>query len=121
MQEFFFDVELMGVGNTPEEAWNDAIEGFALDPGEPLPYQSAETHDWLISGGPSCPNCGADTGEIEYDDLEFDGSPWQNAECSVCGSTWTEVYKLDSLENLVRRNNHEQLSSNGLYQPQALP
>ena len=107
MQEFFFDVELMGVGNTLEEAWDDATEGFALDPGEPLPHKSAEAHDWLLTGGFCCPNCGADTREIEYGDFEMDTAPWLEARCSVCGSTWTEIYKLDNLESLIRRNNHE--------------
>ena len=107
MQEFFFDVEFMGIGNTPEEAWDDAVEKFMLDPGEPLPHQNAEIHDWLVSGALSCPNCGADTTQIEYGDFEMDTASWQEAECSVCGSTWTEVYKLDKLEDLVRRNNHE--------------
>ena len=35
MKNFMFTVVLSGDGNTPEEAWRDAIEAFMLDPGEP--------------------------------------------------------------------------------------
>ena len=35
MAIYHFQVTLQGEGNTPEEAWNDAVEGFYCDPGEP--------------------------------------------------------------------------------------
>jgi hypothetical protein len=35
MKRYTFHVYLGGEGNTPEEAWQDAVEGFALDPGNP--------------------------------------------------------------------------------------
>jgi len=33
MKYYTFTVYLGGEGNTPEEAWREAVEGFALDPG----------------------------------------------------------------------------------------
>ena len=35
MNSFTFIVELRGSGLTEEEAWQDAIDSFADDPGEP--------------------------------------------------------------------------------------
>jgi hypothetical protein len=35
MPTYTFTVELQGSGNTQEEAWQDAIETFVIDPGEP--------------------------------------------------------------------------------------
>ena len=32
---FTFTVELQGTGQTQEEAWIDAVDSFACDPGEP--------------------------------------------------------------------------------------
>ena len=32
---YVFTFEIAGVGNTAEEAWLDALEALALDPGEP--------------------------------------------------------------------------------------
>lgn len=32
---FLFTVELRGSGESEEEAWNDAVEAFTQDPGEP--------------------------------------------------------------------------------------
>ena len=36
MPTYTFTVEIRGSGQTPEEAWEDAIDSFAVDPGEPL-------------------------------------------------------------------------------------
>ena len=36
MPTYTFTVELKGSGQTPEEAWEDAIDSFAVEPGEPL-------------------------------------------------------------------------------------
>lgn len=33
MKTFFFTVELSGQGDTPEDAWENAVEGFSVDPG----------------------------------------------------------------------------------------
>ena len=33
-KRYLFDVTLVGSGETPEEAWDDAIEGFINDPGD---------------------------------------------------------------------------------------
>ena len=33
MKIYHFTITLSGGGNTPEEAWIDACEGFELDPG----------------------------------------------------------------------------------------
>lgn len=35
LKRFIFTVELAGVGEHPDEAWEDAYTAFALDPGEP--------------------------------------------------------------------------------------
>lgn len=35
MRKYFFKIELLGYGETPLEAWEDAVEHFALDPGPP--------------------------------------------------------------------------------------
>ena len=32
-KRFIFTVHLSGYGDTPEEAWDDAVEGFSQDPG----------------------------------------------------------------------------------------
>jgi hypothetical protein len=42
---YFFNVEFSGVGNSPEEAWEDAIEGFELDPGEVPEVTATESED----------------------------------------------------------------------------
>ena len=33
MKRYEFAITLVGDGNTPDEAWNDAVEGFMLEPG----------------------------------------------------------------------------------------
>lgn len=33
MKTFFFTVELSGQGDTPEDAWDHAVEAFAVEPG----------------------------------------------------------------------------------------
>lgn len=33
-KRYLFDITLVGSGETPEEAWFDAIEGFINDPGD---------------------------------------------------------------------------------------
>lgn len=35
MPKFEFTVTLEGGGNTQEEAWQDAVDSFCADPGEP--------------------------------------------------------------------------------------
>ena len=35
MPRYEFPIRLAGHGDTPEEAWDDAVEAFALDPGHP--------------------------------------------------------------------------------------
>jgi hypothetical protein len=42
---YFFNVEFSGVGNSPEEAWEDAIEGFESDPGEVPEVTATESED----------------------------------------------------------------------------
>jgi len=36
MPTYIFTAELKGTGQTPEEAWQDAIDSFAEEPGEPI-------------------------------------------------------------------------------------
>lgn len=35
MKRFIFRIELQGFGRDVQEAWNDAVEHFELDPGPP--------------------------------------------------------------------------------------
>ena len=35
MKHYTFPVNLCGLGDNIEEAWNDAVEAFMLDPGSP--------------------------------------------------------------------------------------
>ena len=45
---YFFKVELSGQGNNAVEAWNDAVDAFSADPGEPWTVeeeQEEEEHD----------------------------------------------------------------------------
>jgi len=44
-QTYHFSVTLAGTGDTPEDAWQDAVEGFSMDPGptpEPKEYTVAD-------------------------------------------------------------------------------
>ena len=45
MKTFNFVVYLSGEGETAEEAWQDATDAFAGDPGEPESYTMEETED----------------------------------------------------------------------------
>lgn len=49
MRTFTFNVTLRGSGKTQEEAWEDAVQSFASDPGEP--QSATEEH--------VCQDCGA--------------------------------------------------------------
>ena len=42
---FLFTVTLQGSGDTPEEAWADAVEAFIEDPGEPHVIEEVEDDD----------------------------------------------------------------------------
>ncbi|MBE3138145.1 MAG: hypothetical protein IMZ43_12260 [Thermoplasmata archaeon] len=44
MKRYIFTVGMIGDGNTEQEAWNDAVEGFTLDPG-PIPEYEIEGGD----------------------------------------------------------------------------
>jgi len=33
MKYYTFKLNSVGLGNTPEEAWDDVVEGFTVDPG----------------------------------------------------------------------------------------
>lgn len=41
-KRYIFPVELVGSGETPEEAWQDAYEGFMNDPGSYDTYEIEE-------------------------------------------------------------------------------
>ncbi len=48
MKTYEFTVQLHGIGSTPEEAWQDAIEGFIQNPGGtpgPEATKVIEDHD----------------------------------------------------------------------------
>ena len=45
MKVYRFTIVLNGIGKTPDEAWDDAVEGFMLEPGpmpEPDEYEVVE-------------------------------------------------------------------------------
>jgi hypothetical protein len=42
---YLFTVTLQGSGDTPEEAWADAVEAFIEDPGEPHVIEEVEDDD----------------------------------------------------------------------------
>lgn len=42
MKRYIFTVGMVGMGNNEQEAWNDAIESFQLDPGEIPEYEVDE-------------------------------------------------------------------------------
>jgi len=43
MPTYTFTVELQGTGHSQEEAWIDAVDSFASEPGEPIDiYQEEE-------------------------------------------------------------------------------
>ena len=44
MRTYWFEVHLNGTGRTPDEAWNDAVENFCLEPGPALAPEDFE--DW---------------------------------------------------------------------------
>jgi hypothetical protein len=45
MNTYHFTVTLRGSGDTPEEAWEDAVEAFTQDPGEPHETKLEESDD----------------------------------------------------------------------------
>ena len=50
MKSFIFTIELRGFGDTPEQAWLDALENFMLDPG-PAPEEWYMEDDNMIETG----------------------------------------------------------------------
>ena len=60
-----------------------------------------------------CLNCGSS--DIEGGFVEVDcGSAWQNIICLVCSSTWTDVYKLNDVENIKIQNEHLKETIDGM-------
>lgn len=39
----------------------------------------------------TCPRC--DSYDLDYDNLDFQGTPYQNATCQHCGLWWSEDYR----------------------------
>ena len=42
MKRYYFTITLQGEGDTPEDAWEDAVESFTQDPGEPHVIEDVE-------------------------------------------------------------------------------
>ena len=59
---FTFTVVIQGEGTTEEEAWQDAVDSFFSDPGEPIEVQE-EVLSSLFSD-----ECDVDTESLEFDD-----------------------------------------------------
>lgn len=49
-KRFDFVIYLTGNGNTVEEAWKDAVDSFAIDPGEPGEVLHVEDEDEGFEG-----------------------------------------------------------------------
>jgi len=47
MNTYVFTITLQGSGDTPEEAWEDAIEAFIQDPGEPHVTEEIEDEETI--------------------------------------------------------------------------
>lgn len=47
MKSYMFTIQLRGFGDTPEQAWNDALENFMQDPG-PAPEEFIMEDDDMI-------------------------------------------------------------------------
>jgi hypothetical protein len=45
MKRYFFTVGLTGTGNTEAEAWANAVNEFAIEPGEPTDVEVQEEED----------------------------------------------------------------------------
>lgn len=87
MKRYTFQVELSGQGDNPDEAWEDAVNAFSLDPGDPHSFTIEDDED---TGAPTetadetCPECGAllptehDPDEPACDNCGWDGKPSEN-------------------------------------------
>ena len=42
VNNYQFTITISGIGETPEVAWNDAVEGFTLNPGDYDPLDKVE-------------------------------------------------------------------------------
>lgn len=62
----------------------------------------AET-DYLANCGTKCPHCGS--AELTGRALEVDAMiAWQPMSCETCGASWTDLFKLTGIANLVVPN-----------------
>jgi transcription elongation factor Elf1 len=60
---------------------------------------------YLASGGVRCLNCRSP--DIEGGQLTVDkGGATQDISCSNCGSSWTDLYVLDTVINVSIENEH---------------
>lgn len=51
MKSYVFTVGLVGKGDNEQQAWEDAIESFQLDPGSIPEYEIDEDEIYTTSGG----------------------------------------------------------------------
>lgn len=66
MPRYLFNIQLAGEGDTPEDAWVDAINAFAADPGA--------TPENYEKNGPRA-DCGIDGGRHHYACPEISATP----------------------------------------------
>ena len=68
---YYFNVILAAEGDNPDDAWNDAVEHFHLEPGEcPKDYR---TEEWCDECGMEWKNCVCDNRDIgDYADYLYD-------------------------------------------------
>lgn len=119
MPRFLFKVKLVGEGANVEDAWENAVEAFGLDPGSvdelpddvkiledddlgatPLSDDEVEEDLYVKNSGSYCPNC--QSTELEgIGEINADGD-WMSSEikCNNCGARWTDIYTLSGYDNL---------------------
>ena len=83
-KRYTFKLVLSGIGETVEQASEDAITGFILDTGE-LDVTEVEHLDENYE---VCKH-----EDPTYDRIQSDGSHcWRPIKCTKCGKKWNEVY-----------------------------
>ena len=64
------------------------------------------SEQYAKTGGVDCPACGESGGVDSYSNVKIDGGvAWQDCECSNCGASWTDQYKLVGYDGLVEQKN----------------
>ena len=65
-KRYLFPITLSGFGKTPEEAWQDAVEGFCLDSGDCDTYMIEEDDDGSDVAEETVKECVIENGQFSY-------------------------------------------------------